>query len=63
MRVKVRAFYSLNRADIEERKGNYPPPIPLIERSSKLQEIMEAHRYMEKNSNFGKVVLTVTSEE
>ncbi len=28
VRVKVRAFYSLNRADIEERKGNYPPPIP-----------------------------------
>ena len=27
VRVKVRAS-ALNRADIEEGKGNYPPPIP-----------------------------------
>ena len=33
---------------------------PLIDRSFDLQEIVEAHRYMENNSNFGKVVLTVT---
>ena len=36
---------------------------PLIDRSFELQEIVEAHRYMENNSNFGKVVLTVTTEE
>lgn len=36
---------------------------PLIDRSFELQEIVEAHRYMENNSNFGKIVLTVTSEE
>lgn len=35
----------------------------LIDRSFKLQEIVEAHRYMESNSNFGKIVLTVASEE
>lgn len=36
---------------------------PLIDRTFELQEIVEAHRYMENNSNFGKIVLTVTSKE
>ncbi len=36
---------------------------PLIDRSFQLQEIVEAHRYMENNSNFGKIVLTIASKE
>lgn len=34
---------------------------PLIDRGFQLPEIVAAHRYMENNSNFGKIVLTVTS--
>lgn len=33
---------------------------PLIDRSFGLHEIVEAHRYMENNSNFGKIVLTIS---
>ena len=33
---------------------------PLIDRSFKLKEVVEAHCYMENNSNFGKIVLTIT---
>ncbi|GAA6619493.1 hypothetical protein NUACC26_053060 [Scytonema sp. NUACC26] len=36
---------------------------PLIDRSFKLKEVAEAHRYMENNSNFGKIVLTIASKE
>jgi NADPH:quinone reductase-like Zn-dependent oxidoreductase len=36
---------------------------PLIDRSFGLQEIVEGHCYMENNSNFGKVVLSVASQE
>lgn len=36
---------------------------PLIDRSFKLQDVVEAHRYMENNSNFGKIILTIASEE
>lgn len=36
---------------------------PLIDRRFELQEIVEAHRYMENNSNIGKIVLTVASKE
>lgn len=35
----------------------------LIDRSFRLQEIVEAHRYMENNRNFGKIVLSVASQE
>lgn len=34
---------------------------PLIDRSFELDEVIEAHRYMENNSNFGKVVLAIAS--
>lgn len=33
---------------------------PLIDRSFQLKEVVEAHRYMENNSNFGKIVLTIS---
>lgn len=36
---------------------------PLIDRRFELQEIVEAHCYMENNSNIGKIVLTVASKE
>jgi tumor protein p53-inducible protein 3 len=36
---------------------------PLIDRSFALNEVIEAHRYMENNSNFGKVVLAIASKE
>lgn len=33
---------------------------PLIDRSFQMKEVVEAHRYMENNSNFGKIVLTIS---
>ncbi|MDA1129340.1 MAG: NAD(P)H-quinone oxidoreductase [Chloroflexi bacterium] len=32
---------------------------PVVDRSFPLEEVAEAHRYMETNANFGKIVLTV----
>ena len=32
---------------------------PVVDRSFPLEEVAEAHRYMESNANFGKIVLTV----
>lgn len=32
---------------------------PIIDRSFNLEEVVEAHRYMESNSNFGKIVLKI----
>ena len=32
---------------------------PVVDRSFPLEEVVEAHRYMESNANFGKIVLTV----
>ena len=32
---------------------------PVVDRSFPLEEVVEAHRYMETNANFGKIVLTV----
>lgn len=36
---------------------------PITDRSFELKEVVEAHHYMESNSNFGKVILTITSQE
>ncbi len=36
---------------------------PLIDRSFPLKEVVEAHKYMENNSNFGKIILTIGSKE
>ncbi|GAA6618835.1 NAD(P)H-quinone oxidoreductase [Scytonema sp. NUACC26] len=36
---------------------------PLIDRSFQLKDVAEAHRYMEDNSNVGKIVLTIASKE
>ncbi|MDF5719264.1 MAG: NAD(P)H-quinone oxidoreductase [Rhizonema sp. PD37] len=36
---------------------------PLIDRSFKLKDVIEAHSYMENNSNFGKIVLSIASVE
>lgn len=36
---------------------------PLIDRSFELKDVIEAHRYMENNSNFGKVVLAIASQK
>lgn len=33
---------------------------PIIDRSFNLEEVVEAHRYMESNSNFGKIVLKIS---
>lgn len=33
---------------------------PIIDRSFNLEEVAEAHRYMESNSNFGKIVLKIS---
>lgn len=33
---------------------------PIIDRSFKLEEVAQAHRYMESNSNFGKIVLKIS---
>lgn len=33
---------------------------PIIDRSFKLEEVAQAHRYMEDNSNFGKIVLKIS---
>ncbi|MEE3249127.1 MAG: zinc-binding dehydrogenase, partial [Chloroflexota bacterium] len=32
---------------------------PVVDRSFPLEEVAEAHRYMETNANFGKIVLTI----
>ena len=32
---------------------------PIIDRTFSLEEVAEAHRYMETNANFGKIVLTI----
>jgi NADPH:quinone reductase-like Zn-dependent oxidoreductase len=32
---------------------------PLIDRTFRFDEMVEAHRYMENNSQFGKIVVTV----
>ncbi len=72
VRVKIHAS-ALNRADIEQRKGKYPPPIPSEYEIPGLEfagvvdklgaEVRNAHHYIESNSNFGKVILTITSQE
>lgn len=36
--------------------------MPVIDRAFELEEIVEAHRYMETNANFGKIVLRVSAE-
>lgn len=33
---------------------------PIIDRIFNLEEVAEAHRYMESNSNFGKIVLKIS---
>ena len=32
---------------------------PVVDRTFPLEEVAEAHRYMETNANFGKIVLTI----
>ena len=32
---------------------------PIVDRTFPLEEVAEAHRYMETNANFGKIVLTI----
>lgn len=36
--------------------------VPVIDRVFRLEEIVDAHRYMETNANFGKIVLSVAKE-
>jgi len=33
---------------------------PVIDRVFPMEEVVEAHRYMESNANFGKLVLRIT---
>jgi NADPH:quinone reductase-like Zn-dependent oxidoreductase len=32
---------------------------PVVDRSFPLEEVADAHRYMETNANFGKIILTI----
>lgn len=36
---------------------------PLIDRNFQLKDVAEAHRYMENNSNVGKIILTLAPKE
>ncbi len=61
VRVKVRAS-APNRADIEQRQRNYPPPIASESEIPGLEfaEVVDKlDRHIESNSNFGKIVLAI----
>lgn len=51
---KLKAAVSFIRRGFHESKLK-----PVIDRVFPFEEIVEAHRYMESNSQFGKIVVTV----